>query len=47
VGVFLILISGCWSLETEVVTWRRLMSLMFGGEVMADGVWCLEVRRRW
>jgi hypothetical protein len=39
VGVFLFLVSDCWSLETEVVTWRRMMSLLFGSEVMVDGVW--------
>jgi hypothetical protein len=47
VTVFLFLVFGCWSLGTKVVMWRRVMSLLFGGEVMVDGIWCLEVRRRW
>jgi hypothetical protein len=39
VRVFLFLISGCWSLET-------VMTLLFGGELMVDAVWCLDLKRR-
>jgi hypothetical protein len=40
-GVFLFLVYGGWSLETKVVTWRLVMSLLFRGEVivMVFGVW--------
>jgi hypothetical protein len=41
VGVFLFSVYGGWSLETKVVMWRLVMSLLFRGEVivMVFGVW--------
>jgi hypothetical protein len=34
VGVFLFSVYGGWSLETKVVMWRLVMSLLFRGEVI-------------